>query len=349
MQFVPDTNHKVLDGTHLTLHKVHIQIKIAMVQLLDHAVFNDPAQQFRVYYKACIRVRFTFYGYQQFKIMPMPVIIGATSENLVVLLPAPIGVIELMGRIEMFYTCQEYHVTKEAAKLTHKGLISEICTMNILLIAATRKEIEPVIHYLSERIYLRKNQHVDVVVAGVGMMDTTYSLAKKFTRNKYTLAIQAGIGGSFHPIYAPGMVVTIKEDLVGDLGVREGKEWQDVFDMGLANANTAPWKNRRLVNPHKELLGKLQLECVRGITVNQVSTDKGFIQNIKDKYLPVVESMEGAAFHYVCLKESIPFIQIRGISNMVGDRDKKNWKMKNTVEALNQEVIKFLNQITDPY
>jgi futalosine hydrolase len=83
--------------------------------------------------------------------------------------------------------------------------------------------------------------------------------------------------------------------------------------------------------------------------VNQVSTNKDFIKGMKDKYMPVIESMEGAAFHYVCLKESIPFIQFRGISNMVGERDKKKWKMKDAVEALNNEVIKFLNQITDPY
>jgi futalosine hydrolase len=221
--------------------------------------------------------------------------------------------------------------------------------MNILLIAATRKEIEPVIHYLSERIYLRKNQHVDVVVAGVGLMDTTYALTKKITRNTYTMAIQAGIAGSFHPIYAPGMVVTVKEDMLGDLGVREGNEWKDVFDMGLAKDNTLPWKNRKLCNPHKELLSKLSLECVRGITVNQVSSNAEYIQGMKDKYMPVVESMEGAAFHYVCLRESIPFIQIRGISNMVGERNKQRWKMHDAIESLNGELIKFLNQITDPY
>lgn len=221
--------------------------------------------------------------------------------------------------------------------------------MNILLIAATRKEIEPLIHYLSERIYLRKNQRVDVVVAGVGMMDTTYCLAKKISQNKYTLAVQAGIAGSFHPIFAPGMVVAIKEDMVGDLGVMQDKEWKDVFDLGLARENTAPWKNRKLVNPHQGILTKLQLECVRGITVNQVSTNKDFIQGMKDKYMPVIESMEGAAFHYVCLKEFIPFIQFRGISNMIGERDQKKWKMNEAIDALNSEVIKFLNQITDPY
>jgi futalosine hydrolase len=83
--------------------------------------------------------------------------------------------------------------------------------------------------------------------------------------------------------------------------------------------------------------------------VNQVSTNIDFIKGMKEKYMPVIESMEGAAFHYVCLKESIPFVQFRAISNMVGERDKKKWKMKDAVEALNAEVIRFLNQTTDPY
>jgi len=221
--------------------------------------------------------------------------------------------------------------------------------MNILLTAATRKEIEPVIHYLSERIYLRKNQRVDVLVTGVGVMDTTYSLARKFGQQKYTLAVQAGIAGTFHPIYAPGLVVAVKEDMVGDLGVMQGQHWQDLFDLGLARENTPPWIDRKLVNPHKELLGKLHLECVRGITVNQVSTSKSFIQGMKDKYMPVVESMEGAAFHYVCLKEGVPFIQLRGISNQVGERDRSKWKMNEAIDVLNKQLIKFLNQLTDPY
>jgi futalosine hydrolase len=221
--------------------------------------------------------------------------------------------------------------------------------MNILLTAATRKEIEPVIHYLSERIYLRKNQHVDVLVTGVGMMDTTYSLARKFAQSKYTLAIQAGIAGTFHPIFAPGMVVTVKEDMLGDTGVMQDERWHDIFDMGLAKDNAPPWNDRKLINPHRDLLAKLQLECVRGITVNQVSTNPAFIAGVREKYMPVVESMEGAAFHYVCLKEGIPFIQLRGISNAVGERNKENWKMKEAIDALNKQLIKFLNKVTDPY
>ena len=51
----------------------------------------------------------------------------------------------------------------------------------------------------------------------------------------------------------------------------------------------------------------------------------GFYEN---KFLPVIESMEGAALHYVCLMEKIPFLQIRSISNYIGERDKKKWNMK---------------------
>jgi futalosine hydrolase len=221
--------------------------------------------------------------------------------------------------------------------------------MNIALIAATRKEILPTLTYLSERIYLRKHQKVEPIITGVGLMNTTYCLTKQFSREKPTLAIQAGIAGTLHPIYAPGMVVSVKEDMVGDLGVLENEEWRDVFDLGLAEENNLPYFQKKLINPHRDLLGKLQMECVRSISVNQISTNSDSIRKMKEKYMPVIESMEGAAFHYVCLMEKIPFIQIRAISNMVGERDKSCWKLHESIKALNNELIKYINTITDLY
>jgi futalosine hydrolase len=141
----------------------------------------------------------------------------------------------------------------------------------------------------------------------------------------------------------------VKEDMIGDLGVMQNDQWLDLCDLGLAEPNTPPWKDKKLMNPHRNLLSKVQLESVRAITVNRISTQPEFIQGMKDKYMPVVESMEGAAFHYACLKENIPFIQFRGISNMVGERDKQKWKLGESIGALNSEIIKFLNQVTDPY
>lgn len=220
--------------------------------------------------------------------------------------------------------------------------------MKILLVAATNQEIEPVKHYLAERIYLRKHQQIDVLITGVGSLATTYALSKEINRQKPDVAIQAGIGGSFHPLFCPGKMVTIKEEIIGDLGVMENEKWHSLFDLGFIGENDHPWKNGKLTNPYPELLAKLELEKVKAITVNRISTEESFIQQIKEKFCPVVESMEGAAFHYVCLKESIPFLQIRSISNMVGERDKSKWLLKESIDVLNQELIRLLNQLTDP-
>jgi futalosine hydrolase len=53
--------------------------------------------------------------------------------------------------------------------------------------------------------------------------------------------------------------------------------------------------------------------------------------------------MEGAAFHYIALMEKIPYIQLRAVSNMVGERDKSKWKMKEAINALNEQLITMVN------
>jgi futalosine hydrolase len=55
--------------------------------------------------------------------------------------------------------------------------------------------------------------------------------------------------------------------------------------------------------------------------------------------------MEGAAFHFVCLQQKIPFIQIRSISNSVGERDKTKWVIKDAVNNLNSELVKLINDL----
>jgi futalosine hydrolase len=218
--------------------------------------------------------------------------------------------------------------------------------MKIALAAATRKEIEPVQQYLSERIYLKGHHRFSITLTGVGLMGTAYELTKAWLRDKPDIAIQAGIGGSFHPLYKPGSVVAIREELVGDQGVMENG-WLDLFDMGLADADAFPLTGGRLVNPHVDLIRKSQLETVCGLSVNQVSTDLEHIRQMVHKFGPVVESMEGAAFHHVCLMEGIPFIQVRAISNRVGDRDKRNWQIGTAVRNLNDTVIQLINRISE--
>jgi futalosine hydrolase len=55
--------------------------------------------------------------------------------------------------------------------------------------------------------------------------------------------------------------------------------------------------------------------------------------------------MEGAALHYVCREANIPFIQLRAVSNYIGERNKANWKIKEAVDNLNQAILKYVDRL----
>jgi futalosine hydrolase len=55
--------------------------------------------------------------------------------------------------------------------------------------------------------------------------------------------------------------------------------------------------------------------------------------------------MEGAAFHQVCLELSIPFVQIRGISNMAGIRDKSKWNIPLAIASSTNAVNNLISKI----
>lgn len=222
---------------------------------------------------------------------------------------------------------------------------ADLCTMNILLTAATPGEIRITRAYLIEKKYSRKNCSTGILITGAGMVNTVYALTKQISATRPDIVIQAGIGGSLHPFYPPPAVVTIREEVIGDMGVEEDHIFKDIFDLGLAEEHIFPFSGKMLINPHRQLLGKIKLPAVRGISVNEITTNAGRIQQLAEKYGVMIESMEGAALHYVCLQEGIPFIQIRSVSNFVGERDKSKWRMQEAIDHLNRELITALHQL----
>lgn len=218
--------------------------------------------------------------------------------------------------------------------------------MNCLLVAATTKEIGPFLdHYRTTQQQWPVNMNIDVLVTGIGMTTTTYRLTKYFSIKSPDLVIQAGIAGCFDQKIPLGTVVTIKQDTIADEGVVELKKLRTLFELQLVPQNQFPYKKGWLINTSTELIKKCKLKVVKGISVNQITTSKRMIQFYMDKFNPVTESMEGAALHYVCLMEKIPFLQIRSVSNYIGERNKKNWKMKESIINLNNELIRLLNTL----
>lgn len=209
--------------------------------------------------------------------------------------------------------------------------------MKLLVVSATKLEIAPSLPFL------RKGK-IPVVFTGVGVPQSVYSITRAVQRYQPQLVIQAGIGGCFDKNLGLGAVVAISQELFGDIGVKEGKEWRSIFDMGFVKPDQKPFKKGVLKNPHKKLLGIAALKAVAGVTINEISTNKARINLLKAQGA-VVESMEGAALHYVALMEKIPFLQIRSISNYTGERDKSKWNFKDAIGNLNRELVRIIEQM----
>jgi len=213
--------------------------------------------------------------------------------------------------------------------------------MNILLIVATAKEIAPFLEHYRSRIK-KEFLDIDVLITGIGLTSTTYHLTKQLQLKKPGMVIQAGVAGCFDKQTPLGTVVKIKQDAIADESVVELKKLKTLFDLQLLQTSQFPFKNGWLENPGNVLFKKTKLKMVKGISVNQITTSKQMITFYKSRFNPVIESMEGAALHYVCLMENIPFLQLRSISNYIGERNKKNWNMNESIMNLNDVLIKTI-------
>jgi futalosine hydrolase len=218
--------------------------------------------------------------------------------------------------------------------------------MRVIITAATVGEWMPCFLQI-DKLYTEESKRFKIFFhqSGVGMLASAFSLTKLITEEKPDLLMQIGLAGCFDTSVPLGKVVLIENEIAGDLGVEEDGKWRDVFNMKLERSNYPPYEKRLLPNPHLQKLNFLRLRAVTGVTVNEITTRKERIKQLIKKYQPVTETMEGAALHYVCRSMNIPFLQMRTISNYVGERDKSKWMMKESLDNLNQTVLKYVDKL----
>jgi len=217
--------------------------------------------------------------------------------------------------------------------------------MKILLVAATRAEIEPFLNRFSDR-----NNHdqltfedftVDILITGVGMVATAFALGQKLATNHYDLAINAGIAGSFDFNIALGEVVLITEDIFAEQGAEDGEEFLSLKELGFGEI-THLQNSGTVTTGHVRLAGLENLKKVKAITVNRVHGNEYSIAKTLARFNAQVESMEGAAFFYACNQTGTSCLQVRSVSNYVERRNKEKWNIGLAVKNLNDYLAAIL-------
>jgi len=215
--------------------------------------------------------------------------------------------------------------------------------VRVLLVAATEAELSPLVAGLrrvsavAPRVtrYQGAGHDIDVLISGVGMVATATWCARVLSAERFDVALNLGVCGSFRPEIFPGAVVHVVSDRLPELGAEDGDAFLTIQEMKLLGDDEFPFTGGRLVNASPPVLGVLtSMRAVSGITVNAAHGNDDSIARVTKRFSPDVESMEGAAFMYACLIQGVPFAQVRAVSNMVERRNRAAWKLNEAIANL---------------
>jgi futalosine hydrolase len=198
--------------------------------------------------------------------------------------------------------------------------------MQILVIAAKDAEIKPTVEFMAA--HYPNDTFIQFAYTDIGLTAAAFSITRLALTQAPELIIQAGIAGSFENGYQPGEVVLIETEQQADLGVLENEQWKNIFDLQLTDENQAPYKKGLLPNPYINHFNFLGIRKVASISVNTISTDTATITRMQ----------QGSQLQ-------IPFVQLRSMSNQVGERDKSHWHFNQAIQSLNAKLIELLTHL----
>ncbi|RKX18203.1 MAG: futalosine hydrolase [Candidatus Zixiibacteriota bacterium] len=199
--------------------------------------------------------------------------------------------------------------------------------MKKLIVSATEKEVQPLLEKAKREtdcLFSLTNE-IDILITGVGVVQTTFNLMHHLEKNRYDQLINVGIAGGFSPSLAIGTVVEVIADTFGDFGVDDNGQFIPAGDVGLMEKDEFPFTGGWLKNSEPF---DVSLPQVKGITVQTTSGSTSQIEERKKIFNPDIETMESAAFFFVALQKKIPFSAIRAISNKVEPRNKRDWDIE---------------------
>ena len=186
---------------------------------------------------------------------------------------------------------------------------------------------------------------------GAGKVNAAHSATLILENYDIDLMILSGTGGAY-PGTACDIAVAESENY-GEEGVLTKDGWHSMEFTGFPLLKD----DREYYNtfPLDMEMARLAVQVSRNcdfvvnsgnfITVSQCSGTLESGEILRKRWNGICENMEGAAVAHIAALYSIPMIEIRGISNMIEDRDMKKWDIEKAASNCNRAVIELVRAL----
>ena len=204
--------------------------------------------------------------------------------------------------------------------------------MNILVCVATA----------FERSALRDGpvagHRIRVIETGVGPVNAAHAVTIAIMQEKPDAIVICGVAGAYPSSGLNiGDVVSASAETYGDLGAQSPAGVLDMKALGfpVVASPTVVFNDLPI-----QLLPTAQR--ARFVTVSTCTGTDATAREIETRTGGSVENMEGAAIAHVALMHGVPVGQVRGISNMVTNRDTKSWRLKDAAAVAQEAVLTWI-------
>ncbi len=187
---------------------------------------------------------------------------------------------------------------------------------------------------------------------GVGKVNAAHSTTLILENYIVDFLVLFGIAGTYTSLKIGDIVVTESENY-GEEGVLTKEGWKSMEITGFPllknekeynNTFTMDAELISLAVKASEYCG-FNVSSGNFVTVSQCSGTCESAETLKKRFNGICENMEGAAVAHVCALYRVPMIEMRGISNIIEDRELKKWNIKKAASNCNKAVIELIKRL----
>lgn len=184
---------------------------------------------------------------------------------------------------------------------------------------------------------LRARNDVRIVRTGVGPVNAAHAVTVALLQDPPAAIVLCGVGGAYPSSgLRVGEVVSADLECYGDLGAASPAGFLDMKALGFPIVESPVLYNdlpmQLFPTPRR----------MKFVTVSTCTGTGAAARAIETRTGGAVENMEGAAVAHVAHLHGVPVGEVRGISNIVTDRDPAAWRLEDAAIAAQEALLAWL-------